>query len=32
MQVKNYCLFRKVPLKLNNENFDLAVENYFAVM
>jgi hypothetical protein len=32
MQVKNYCLFRKVPLKLTNENFDLAVENYFAVM
>jgi hypothetical protein len=31
-QVKNYCLFRKVPLKLSNENFDLAVENYFAVM
>jgi len=32
LQVKNYCLFRKVPLKLTNENFDLAVENYFAVM
>lgn len=31
-QVKNYCLFRKVPLQLSNENFDLAVENYFAVM
>src|SRR5207244_3087180 len=31
-QVKNYCAFRKVPLKLSNENFDLAVENYFAVM
>jgi DNA-binding PadR family transcriptional regulator len=31
-QVKNYCLFRKTPLKLSNENFDLAVENYFAVM
>jgi len=31
-QVKNYCAFRKVPLKLTNENFDLAVENYFAVM
>jgi hypothetical protein len=32
LQVKNYCLFRKVPPKLSNENFDLAVENYFAVM
>ena len=32
LQVKNYCLFRKTPLKLSNENFDLAVENYFAVM
>jgi predicted ATPase with chaperone activity len=31
-QVKNYCMFRKSPLKLTNENFDLAVENYFAVM
>jgi predicted ATPase with chaperone activity len=31
-QVKNYCMFRKAPLKLTNENFDLAVENYFAVM
>jgi predicted ATPase with chaperone activity len=32
LQVKNYCLFRKTPLKLSNENFDLAIENYFAVM
>jgi DNA-binding PadR family transcriptional regulator len=31
-QVKNYCLFRKTPPKLSNENFDLAAENYFAVM
>jgi DNA-binding PadR family transcriptional regulator len=31
-QVKNYCLFRKTPPKLTAENFDLAVENYFAVM
>jgi predicted ATPase with chaperone activity len=31
-QVKNYCLFRKAPLQLTNDNFDLAVENYFAVM
>jgi predicted ATPase with chaperone activity len=32
LQVKNYCLFRKTTPKLTNENFDLAVENYFAVM
>jgi predicted ATPase with chaperone activity len=32
MQVKNYCLFRKQPPKLTPEFFDLAVENYFAVM
>jgi hypothetical protein len=32
LQVKNYCLFRKAPLKLSNENFDLAIENYFAAM
>lgn len=32
LQVKNYCLFRKTSPKLSNENFDLAAENYFAVM
>ena len=32
MQVKNYCLFRKQPLTLSSEHFDLAAENYFAVM
>ncbi|HEX5106449.1 MAG TPA: AAA family ATPase [Pirellulaceae bacterium] len=32
MQVKNYCLFRKETPKLSPEYFDLAVENYFAVM
>jgi predicted ATPase with chaperone activity len=32
LQVKNYCLFRKIPPQLTPENFDLAVENYFAVM
>lgn len=31
-QVKNYCLFRKTPPRLTTENFDLAAENYFAVM
>ncbi len=31
-QVRNYCLFRKSPLELSNDNLDLAVENYFAVM
>ncbi len=31
-QVKNYCLFRKVQPKLSNDYFDLACENYFAVM
>jgi predicted ATPase with chaperone activity len=32
MQVRNYCLFRKIPPQLSKEHFDLAVENYFAVM
>jgi hypothetical protein len=32
LQVKNYCLFRKQKPVLSNDNFDLAVENYFAVM
>ncbi|MCI0358723.1 MAG: AAA family ATPase [Planctomycetaceae bacterium] len=31
-QVRNYCLFRKTPPKLSEEYFDLACENYFAVM
>src|SRR5262249_13182159 len=31
-QVKNFCLFRKEPPTISNEHFDLAVENYFAVM
>ena len=31
-QVKNYCLFRKTPPKLSEDYFDLACENYFAVM
>jgi predicted ATPase with chaperone activity len=32
MQVKNYCLFRKQNPEMTPEYFDLAVENYFAVM
>ena len=31
-QVKNYCLFQKKQPQLSNENFDLAVDNYFTVM
>jgi predicted ATPase with chaperone activity len=31
-QVRNYCLFRKTPPKLSEDYFDLACENYFAVM
>jgi predicted ATPase with chaperone activity len=31
-QVKNYCLFRKIPPRLTADYFDLACENYFAVM
>lgn len=32
LQVQNYCFYHKVPMELTNEYFDLAVENYFAVM
>ena len=32
MQVKNYCHYHSLPLKLTDENFDYAVENYFAIM
>ena len=32
LQVRNYCAYHKRPPELTNEFFDLAVENYFAVM
>jgi predicted ATPase with chaperone activity len=32
MQVRNFCTFHGKPLALSEEYFDLAVENYFAVM
>ncbi len=32
LQIRNFCLFQKQPLELTEENFDFAVENYFAVM
>jgi hypothetical protein len=30
--VRNYCMYHKRPLELTAEAFDLAVENYFAVL
>lgn len=32
LQVKNYCVYKRLPKKLSNEAFDFAVENYFSVM
>lgn len=32
MQVKSFCSFKKQPLELRNEYFDMACENYFAIM
>ena len=32
LQVRNYCAYHNRPPELTNEYFDLAVENYFAVM
>jgi hypothetical protein len=32
LQVRNYCSYHNRPPELTNEFFDLAVENYFAVM
>jgi hypothetical protein len=32
LQVRNYCQYTNKPAKLTPENFDFAVENYFAVM
>ncbi len=32
LQVKNYCLFNKLPHQLTDESLDFACENYFSVM
>jgi DNA-binding PadR family transcriptional regulator len=32
MQVRNHCLYQKLPLRMTAEYFDYAVENYFSVM
>jgi len=32
LQVRNNCCYRTLPLEMSPENFDFAVENYFAVM
>jgi hypothetical protein len=32
LQVRNYCHYMGLPMELTPEYFDLAVENYFAVM
>ena len=32
LQVKNYCLYNDLPITLNNDYFDYACDNYFAVM
>jgi predicted ATPase with chaperone activity len=32
LQVRNYCVYNELPLKISPENFDFAVANYFTVM
>jgi hypothetical protein len=32
MQVRNHCLYQGQDVRLTPENFDFAVENYFAVL
>jgi hypothetical protein len=32
LQVRNFCRYVNKPPKLTPENFDFAVENYFAIM
>jgi DNA-binding PadR family transcriptional regulator len=32
LQVRSHCLYQKIPIELKQEYFDLACENYFAVM
>jgi predicted ATPase with chaperone activity len=32
LQVRNYCIYNDLPLKMKSEYFDFAVANYFTVM
>ncbi|HZZ71294.1 MAG TPA: AAA family ATPase [Pirellulales bacterium] len=32
LQIKNYCHYQNVPPRMTPENFDYAVENYFAIL
>jgi hypothetical protein len=32
LQVRNHCLYKKVPVELTPEFFDIATATYFAVM
>jgi hypothetical protein len=32
LQIRNFCSYVRQPAKMTPENFDFAVENYFAVM
>lgn len=32
LQVRNYCIYKKLPKKMSPEAFDFAVSNYFSVM
>jgi hypothetical protein len=32
LQIRNFCRYANRPAKMTPENFDFAVENYFAVM
>ncbi|MCA8995739.1 MAG: AAA family ATPase, partial [Planctomycetaceae bacterium] len=32
LQVKNYCIYKKLPKRVTKESFDFAVDNYFSMM
>jgi hypothetical protein len=32
LQIKNYCLYTRQPMRFSDEGFDFACENYFSVM
>ncbi len=32
LQIKNHCMYRKIPAVLSDEGFDFACENYFSVV
>jgi predicted ATPase with chaperone activity len=32
LQIKNYCLYKKTPMRLSDQGFDFACDNYFSIV